>query len=899
EKRCSIRHIHEHLCYKKYVCQACSHSFYTEDDSMIHKWKSNHSINIVEDDYKEWLSGRIYMHCLLAAQSGVAAVIQKENMVSKTDGPLANHTRRSMEVVEVEGSATDFNCEKDNQGREQPGSKRKQRHLSETNEAVEHFTRASPQSKVTEACPLGEKQNEITVGTKDCALSAKVSFPTHHPQDRSMERRETSAEPTCNRLDSSQHLEDQLQKGFITCVKCRKEISCDYVKRRKHVLKYHCSHVTDSECQDILSTEMRTCFPGMVVFSDSQCIECGRHYRSENGRLGHVAKCHFQQLMQCVIPGCSFADSTPSAVKLHLQKDHDIPMSSESSNATFRKFMCAKKNFNACLAAHVLHYFPMELPRKMNLHDSLNHSGNRSSYITSDDVRERSPSLIRQRIENSSSSLHQGHSESNTNLKNMNGEKIFNASIRNDAGLRVSSRGNRSLNCEELEGRNTDIPQPSSSESKSVEISFLSSTFPFTKNSSVGEKPTTSDDVLEQILEDIQNGEVEELEDETKRFLCENELLPKSLAITGDQGQRFLNLHPTNVTEEKSKREGRKSDLMITGGSKNLMQQNPHKFDRSDPVAGSSLENVTFRAGKVGLLGDAPPLNFNGISSKVTDVRPSLTRFYPVTSRMKEESSSYPSSHMGSSQRHIFKLENQQPYLSFGRSHSSSSSQHESHSNELHLHVSQDYKQLQRNSFPLKFETVNPQVPSLTDVSAGGHDYIQSSKKVKVEELDKHVSVNQVDKPNFIGEEYCRNFSTVRRSQSRSHGYHGKRQRSRSVRRKISKEQKQGKKMKNKECCPANQHETIGNDKRKALSVIKKHKSASHGLKKPEKARESTTEDVKSKNNVAFHKKSKGNLNRTEKTLKVSKEMTWKGTKKRFSPTGMEDYNQTVFYGGL
>ncbi|MFH4984969.1 hypothetical protein AB6A40_011678, partial [Gnathostoma spinigerum] len=42
EKRCSIRHIHEHLCYKKYVCQACSHSFYTEDDSMIHKWKSNH-----------------------------------------------------------------------------------------------------------------------------------------------------------------------------------------------------------------------------------------------------------------------------------------------------------------------------------------------------------------------------------------------------------------------------------------------------------------------------------------------------------------------------------------------------------------------------------------------------------------------------------------------------------------------------------------------------------------------------------------------------------------------------------------------------------------------------------------------------------------------------------------
>lgn len=43
-EKCTLKHIHRHLGYKKYACKGCGFSCYTDDEAVVHKYKLKHLI---------------------------------------------------------------------------------------------------------------------------------------------------------------------------------------------------------------------------------------------------------------------------------------------------------------------------------------------------------------------------------------------------------------------------------------------------------------------------------------------------------------------------------------------------------------------------------------------------------------------------------------------------------------------------------------------------------------------------------------------------------------------------------------------------------------------------------------------------------------------------------------
>uniref|UniRef100_A0A0K0FMX9 C2H2-type domain-containing protein n=1 Tax=Strongyloides venezuelensis TaxID=75913 RepID=A0A0K0FMX9_STRVS len=91
-------------------------------------------------------------------------------------------------------------------------------------------------------------------------------------------------------------------KRLINCEICKNKIGCSYMSRRKHMfyehlncIKYSLRNVNNIKKFDVLFVGFLTinkCFPSEVVCSDFQCLSCGFFYKSEHGRVNHIALCH-------------------------------------------------------------------------------------------------------------------------------------------------------------------------------------------------------------------------------------------------------------------------------------------------------------------------------------------------------------------------------------------------------------------------------------------------------------------------------------------------------------------------------------------------------------------------------------------------------------------------------
>uniref|UniRef100_A0A183TY37 C2H2-type domain-containing protein n=1 Tax=Toxocara canis TaxID=6265 RepID=A0A183TY37_TOXCA len=147
----------------------------------------------------------------------------------------------------------------------------------------------------------------------------------------------------------------------VACRKCAKKVKNEYVKRRQHVLKYHHKSVTDKDMDEVLPDQIRACFPQCLIYSDTQCTECGKEYKSESGRRYHAMRHHLQYMLKCVVHGCTVQEHSPADLKIHIQNDHEVMISNEVNADLFRVFLCEKKKFDAALATEIIRCFPINL----------------------------------------------------------------------------------------------------------------------------------------------------------------------------------------------------------------------------------------------------------------------------------------------------------------------------------------------------------------------------------------------------------------------------------------------------------------------------------------------------------------------------------------------------------
>uniref|UniRef100_A0A0N5AUH9 C2H2-type domain-containing protein n=1 Tax=Syphacia muris TaxID=451379 RepID=A0A0N5AUH9_9BILA len=373
-EKCNLIHIHGHLGYKKYACRSCKFTCHTEDEAMLHKYKVGHLVTHNNNEYKEALSNLIYLNCLHASEFGISAVV--------SDGVINTHS--SLAKSELCNSTFDKNdgykskIDKDEISKDGfLKTRKKDRDI--TNSGIEtsrdaKTSDASFDSSHDSSKRKKAKHDHLTppadVLVNDKASSSSISslvekskiFYTGCDEQKSSKSEEIAHSSV---MPLKRNIFQRLNENEISrCCKCGKEVSSSYFYLKTHVMEVHAKYF-EKDCKESeICTAIRSCFPASTVYSDEQCVSCGKFVKTNHGRKTHVITYHFHRNMECVVPGCGLFEAAPNDLKRHIEGVHGVPLSSSVNSETYRLYMVAKKEYEAALAAEIIKYFPFNLPNR-------------------------------------------------------------------------------------------------------------------------------------------------------------------------------------------------------------------------------------------------------------------------------------------------------------------------------------------------------------------------------------------------------------------------------------------------------------------------------------------------------------------------------------------------------
>uniref|UniRef100_A0A0N4ZZ65 C2H2-type domain-containing protein n=1 Tax=Parastrongyloides trichosuri TaxID=131310 RepID=A0A0N4ZZ65_PARTI len=183
------------------------------------------------------------------------------------------------------------------------------------------------------------------------------------------------------------------------CRKCKKAVKMDYISRRNHVFEFHSDDIKKNVknvkklkkfsilCEGFLL--IKEYFSPHRVFTDFQCLKCGKFIKSQNGMTCHAGTHNSNHIkISCPKPSCNYKGSGASRVRSHCHK-HSKDTSDKSEGNIYLKnpnFIRECKISEKFVLTIVNFYFPIygkELYDKES--DSKNDSKNDSKKDSKND----------------------------------------------------------------------------------------------------------------------------------------------------------------------------------------------------------------------------------------------------------------------------------------------------------------------------------------------------------------------------------------------------------------------------------------------------------------------------------------------------------------------------------
>ncbi|VDK17551.1 unnamed protein product [Anisakis simplex] len=366
---CSLGHIESHLSFKKYMCTKCAYKAATEETSMVHTWKTGHQMKCSKNEYMELLASKIYMDCLRATDLGIERVLDELRAQGVNRPRKGESSKKSRTVLNEEQhlqqNAIEDTFEINNETNPTMLENRDEDNFEQVENEAENENQWNAHSNVDDSVQKNSKRVQ-----KACSHKIKVSQKKRRTNSDSLITTSSSTTPCADVTSSSDAVKCKKKKRTSTSLETESrnetatsEIQVSEAAPSKNVDKTASSveEASQSDAQQFDSAVKSKQFDKVVCQKCGKCNECGKQYKSESGRKFHVIRDHMKRMMKCVIHGCTIQNNCPAALKLHIQNDHKMVISTEINADIFRVFLCAKKKFDAALAVEVIRYFPIDL----------------------------------------------------------------------------------------------------------------------------------------------------------------------------------------------------------------------------------------------------------------------------------------------------------------------------------------------------------------------------------------------------------------------------------------------------------------------------------------------------------------------------------------------------------
>uniref|UniRef100_A0A0K0EUR0 C2H2-type domain-containing protein n=1 Tax=Strongyloides venezuelensis TaxID=75913 RepID=A0A0K0EUR0_STRVS len=117
----------------------------------------------------------------------------------------------------------------------------------------------------------------------------------------------------------------------LTCRMCNKSVLGSYIERRKHIFEDHLKEIKFDldgkgkiKKSDVLFTGFKiinNCFPNEIVFTDFQCLYCGKFFGSSYGMTYHVGSVHQNSVsINCPFDDCNYKSGNEYTILKHVSK---------------------------------------------------------------------------------------------------------------------------------------------------------------------------------------------------------------------------------------------------------------------------------------------------------------------------------------------------------------------------------------------------------------------------------------------------------------------------------------------------------------------------------------------------------------------------------------------------
>uniref|UniRef100_A0A914BZV2 C2H2-type domain-containing protein n=1 Tax=Acrobeloides nanus TaxID=290746 RepID=A0A914BZV2_9BILA len=209
---------------------------------------------------------------------------------------------------------------------------------------------------------LPQSSGKPTKNVQDSGISSSNSLVTsstsqnrksENPEPVKVIKKKVSKETMPSLSVLLENIIEQVTKGkqTIKCIQCKEDVANDFRTKEKHVRKSHPNFSIDA------------CFPGSIATSELECAICGKEYRSETGRLNHVAEQHIELYLKC--PLCDVQNRITPKMTEHFKRVHEIH-ENELPLELSKKWKHQKEEFYARMNVLVKKVFPIKLKEAKN-----------------------------------------------------------------------------------------------------------------------------------------------------------------------------------------------------------------------------------------------------------------------------------------------------------------------------------------------------------------------------------------------------------------------------------------------------------------------------------------------------------------------------------------------------
>lgn len=302
-------HIYSYFNYNRNRCYDCQFETNSDEQATFHGVSTGHNLVKVFDNYIESISSQILADCYKAAsqsckQSFSRALVFKSPKRLRQDKCISSCIIENSSQQLHPSSDAEVSCNREDTSRK--------------------FIESEVDFDISQrslANPMKSRFN----------ISGEGKRPRLEPERKRVRRTGSSLSKLGQFDDLQSKFTESVQR--VACRKCGLEVDEAYLIRRTHVLGNHCSDKSDPEISELLSAEMRICFPSSIASSDHQCNYCGKEVR-ERSRRSHVLAKHFNKLYPCVIKPCTVSYRDFAYLKEHIAIRHGRNFLSNSSENT-------------------------------------------------------------------------------------------------------------------------------------------------------------------------------------------------------------------------------------------------------------------------------------------------------------------------------------------------------------------------------------------------------------------------------------------------------------------------------------------------------------------------------------------------------------------------------------